>query len=198
MIKTYEKYLELINDNLIQKCFDNQKEYIKCQPGCSFCCEEGEYPFTQLEFEYAMIGYNNLKEEEKEFIQSKIKKIKKQKEKSTKKEFMYECPFLINKKCSIYNHRGIICRIHGLMYYIKDENGETKNKGPKCIGKGLNYSSVYDESQKLISPQMWKKTGIKTEPEAYNIGLKFLINNKMTKELNLEFGEIKALIDWFE
>lgn len=191
MIKKYEKYLELIGRNL-QKYFENQKDYIKCKPGCSFCCEKGQYPFTKLEFEYAMLGYNTLNAEEKTIINSKIKKLK---ETSHDEEFMYECPFLIDKKCSIYNHRGIICRIHGLMYFVKDENGNSKNKGPNCVHLGLNYSNVYDE-QGVISPELWKKSGIKTEPVAYNIGLKFLTNNVMTNNLELEFGYIKPLIDW--
>lgn len=197
MIYKYEKYLNLINKHLLQKFFEQQKDYINCKSGCSFCCEAGEYPFSEVEFQYAMLGYNSLSEEEKGIIQAKIEKVKKTKAEFNKKGFMYECPFLINKKCSIYNYRGIICRTHGLMYFIPDEDTPTKSKCPSCINIGLNYSNIYDKAKNVISVEMWEKTGIETEPVAYNIGLKYLLNNILTEELELEFGEVKALIDWF-
>lgn len=195
MIEKYEKYLELIG-SLLQKYFEAQKDYINCKPGCSFCCEDGQYPLSELEFKYAMTGYNALDEHKKAIINDKIKGIKKAKEEYSGEEFMHECPFLIDKKCSIYNYRGIVCRTHGLMYFIKDKNEKTRNKGPNCVNFGLNYSNVYDKSTKMISLELWEKSGIKTQPVAYNIGLKTLVNNGLTKELELEFGEIKVLIDW--
>lgn len=196
VIEKYEKYLELI-DSLLQKYFENQKDYINCKPGCSFCCESGQYPFTELEFQYAMTGYKALSEQEKAIVQEKIKSIKKAKNEYTGEEFMHECPFLIDKKCSIYNCRGIICRTHGLIYFINDKDGKTRNKSPNCVNYGLNYSNVFDKSKGIISSELWEKTGIKTEPVSYNIGLRFLVNNDLTQELELEFGEIKALVDWF-
>ncbi|MFA7659044.1 MAG: YkgJ family cysteine cluster protein [Candidatus Gastranaerophilaceae bacterium] len=196
MIEGYEKYLDKIGEHL-QKFFAQQKPYIFCKEGCSFCCEFGEYPFSEVEFQYAMKGYDTLSEKEKNIIQKKIEKIKKEKEKTATKEFMHECPFLIDKKCSIYKYRGIICRTHGLLFFTVDKNGESKNKVPKCVHLGLNYSSVYDEAKGIISSELWRKSGIKTEPVAYNIGRKTLLNNNIAKEFGLDFGEEKALIDWF-
>jgi len=193
----YEQYLGIISTRLIQKFFEQQKDYIHCESGCSLCCEYGQYPFSEIEFQYAMLGYNALSENEKRLIQEKVKKIKEVKIKSIDEEFMYECPFLIEKKCSIYKYRGIICRTHGLMFFLTDKDGEVKSKAPRCVHFGLNYSNVYDESTGKISLELWEKTGIKTEPIAYNLGLKFLLNNVVTEELELEFGEEKALIDWF-
>lgn len=194
MIEKYERYLDLIGTKLLQKYFERQKEYIHCKAGCSICCENGQYPFSEVEFQYAMLGYNSLSENEKNIIQEKIKKEKK---KFVDEKSMYECPFLINKKCSIYKYRGIICRTHGLLFYITDENGESKNKIPNCVNYGLNYSNVYDDVTKTISSELWEKTGIETEPVAYNLSLKVLLNNDVTKELGLDFGEERALIDWF-
>lgn len=196
MITRYEKYLESISETLL-KFFEQQKDYIHCKFGCSLCCETGQYPFSALEFQYAMIGYNALSEDEKSIIDAKIKETKAQKELSTNKVFMHECPFLIDKKCSIYKHRGIICRTHGLMFFYEDENGEEKNKCPDCISKGLNYSEVYDKEQKIISMELWEESGIETEPLAYNLSLKVLLNSSLAKQLELDFGESKALIDWF-
>lgn len=197
MIEKYEKYLELMGQKLLQKYFEQQKDYIHCKSGCSHCCESGQYPFSGLEFQYAMLGYNELSENEKKFVQEKINNIKIVKSNSNDKDFMYECPFLINKMCSIYKYRGIICRTHGLLFFVIDKNGKSKSKIPNCVHLGLNYSNVYDETTKTLSPEKWKTTAIEVEPVAYNVGLKFLLNNVLTEELELKFGEEKALIDWF-
>lgn len=197
MITTYEKYLEIIHERMLEKFFNQQKDYVFCKSGCSFCCEKGQYPFSELEFKYVMIGYNNLNDETKLLILDKVKKVKEQQIGTNNEEFAYECPFLIDKMCSIYDYRGIICRTHGLMFYYQDENGESKSKAPKCISIGLNYSNVYDEKSKTISSEMWEKSGIEAEPISYNLSLKFLLNNVLTKQLELDFGEEKTLIDWF-
>jgi len=197
MIEKYEKYLEIIGTRLLKKYFEQQKEYIKCKEGCSHCCETGQYPYSQVEFQYLMLGYETLSEEEKSIVQEKIKKVKKEKEEYTGEEFMHECPFLIDKKCSVYKYRGIICRTHGLLFFLINKDGESKNKIPHCVNLGLNYSNVYDEEKETISQELWEKSGIKEEPVAYNLSLKVLLNNGVTKELELDFGEEKALIDWF-
>lgn len=200
MIELYEKYLNNIGESL-DKFFAQQKPYIFCEEGCSICCEMGEYPFSELEYRYAMIGYNALEQKDKDIIQSKIKKIKEDKNNSKNenlngKKFMHECPFLLNKKCSIYKYRGLICRSYGLVYYIEDKNGEISYKMPCCCDEGLNYSNVYDKETRTISSKKWKETGIETEPVSHNVGLNFLLNNNTTNVLGLNFGESKALIDW--
>jgi Fe-S-cluster containining protein len=200
MIEQYELYLTTI-DKSLQKIFIQQEPYIFCKEGCSICCEIGEYPFTELEFLYAMVGYKALAEEKKLIIQEKVEKIKKDKEafkpSDDDKKFMHECPFLIDKKCIIYKHRGIICRNYGLMHYTIDKDGKTFYQMPRCYEKGLNYSTVYDKETGTISSEKWKATGIETEPVSYNIEPGFLLNNNLTNELGLKFGESKALIDWF-
>lgn len=201
MIEKYKKYLDKIGVHL-QKFFAQQQPYIFCKEGCSICCETGEYPFTKVEFEYAMIGFETLSAEEKEIVREKVKKIKKAKEEAIKKtpdkKFMHACPFLIDKKCSIYNYRGIICRSHGLVSFSTDQNDKTVYNMPRCVDSGLNYSNVYDRETNTISSKMWKETGIEEEPVSYNIGLKFLLDNKTTKDLELDFGERRAIINFFE
>lgn len=197
MIDNYEKYLKHVGKTL-ENFFVQQQPYIHCKEGCSICCETGEYPFSKLEFEYAMIGYNNLSEEEKNVIKDKVNQIKIDKKNSTDTKFMHECPFLINKKCCIYKYRGLICRTHGLMYFETDDENNTKYKMPSCVNDGLNYSEVYDLEQKTISSARWSESKIETEPLSYNISLKAMMNNSAAKTLELDFGEQKALIDWFE
>ena len=186
---------------MLKKYFEQQKEYLHCKPGCSSCCETGQYPYSEVEFQYLMLGYNTLSDYDKNIIQKNIEKIKKEykafKPNSDDELFMYECPFLVNKKCSVYRCRGLICRTHGLMYFMRDENGDSRNRIPHCVNLGLNYSNVYNKSEKMISQELWEKSGIKNEPVAYNLSQKALLKNGVTEELELEFGETKALIDWF-
>lgn len=197
MLETYVKYIEFIENTMLKRYFEDQKEYLHCKEGCSHCCETGEFPYSKLEFAYLMEGYKQLSKQEKQLIQAKIKKIKTDKENSSDKTFMHECPFLINKRCCVYNNRGFICRTHGLLFYIKDKEGNIKNKMPNCVHLGLNYSNIYDKEKKYLSAELLEKSGIKTEPVAYNIGLKALMEeNDTAKEIGLEFGEKKALIDW--
>lgn len=198
MIETYEKYLEILHNRMLQKFFAQQKEYVFCKLGCSHCCEKGQYPFSELEFKYTMMGYNNLSNEDKMIIDEQIREVKTEQVNYSGDNFMYRCPFLINKMCSIYKYRGIICRTHGLMFYYKNKDGETKNKAPHCIDIGLNYSNVYDTKTQTISDDLWRKSGIETEPVAYNLSLTFLLDNILTRELKLEFGAEKTLIDWFD
>ena len=127
-------------------------------------------------------------------IQQKILKIKKDKLEWKKDEadFIYECPFLINNRCSIYSYRGIICRTFGLAYFDKNN----KTKVPNCVFKGLNYAKVYDPKTKLISTGLFEKEGYKNEPIAFNLSLNFLYKNEVTEYIGIEFGKVKPMVDW--
>ena len=82
-----------------------------------------------------MSGYLKLSPELKKQIRDNIKRLKSENPK------YYQCPFLINRLCSVYKYRGIVCRTHGLAWYDEDEN---KIKLPYCVNIGLNYSKVFD------------------------------------------------------
>lgn len=193
-IKKYELYLSYLMPRL-EKFFLEQSPYIFCKEGCSHCCEKGEYPFSELEFTYLMHGSRTLSTEVIEILNKNIAAIKQQKkENSIDKKFMYECPFLINKRCVLYNFRGLICRTHGLAFF--DENN--KLVVPACVDRGLNYSNVYDFEKQNLSSKKCIELGLTQEPLAHNVGLHFIINNSITKDLQIDFGEIKSMIDWFE
>jgi len=193
-LEQYKVYLYYLNGKL-GSFFEEQAPYIFCKEGCSYCCEDGEYPFSELEFAYLMLGSHTLSKDVFEQIEQNLKNVKSQKAKhNSNKPFTHACPFLINKRCALYNFRGIICRSHGLAFYGKDENILV----PYCVHQGLNYSNVYDFEKKIISMKKFEELGYEQEPLAHNVRLGFLTNNEVTKELGLNFGEIKPLIDWFE
>ena len=196
-MEKYEKYLEIIDSYLV-KFFEQQSPYIFCQKGCSICCEDGEYPFSKIEFNYIMNGYSQLPENVKGKIKKNIDKLKKKKAKSKKENFSHKCPFLIEKSCSLYKYRALVCRSYGLaaFYYTKD--GKKKYKLPCCVKKGLNYSSVFDKKEGIFTTQKWKASGIEIEPVSYNVSLQYLLDNELTQYLNLDLKEQKVLMDWFE
>ncbi len=189
-IADYLLYIAYLNKKLAG-FFENQSPYIFCKKGCSKCCENGEYPFSQAEFNFLMIGFSKLPPEKQKIITEKISQIKSQKQ---TEGFTYECPFLINKECSVYDFRGIICRSFGLMSI----NPEGLSKIPFCAFEGLNYSNVVDNETKIISMEKYKKLGENIpEPLAFNTGYKFLTSDEIAKNFHINFGEKKALIDWF-
>lgn len=196
MIEKYEQYLNYLNPKFANY-FEQQKPYIYCKEGCSICCETGLYPHSKLEFEYLMIGLNSLPEDKKQQVQDNIKQIKIDRQNITDGKGYYKCPFLLNKSCSIYNYRSMICRTYGLLHFSYDENNKEKFNIPACVANGLNYNQVYDNEKETISAEMYAASGIQEEPLSYNISLKLLLDNSYTQDLGIEFGENKSLVDWF-
>ncbi len=189
--KRYEIFLYTLNKEL-QKMFDNQAEFIKCKEGCSYCCEKGEYPFSELEFNYLIEGYKQLDSNTKKIIKENIKQINKEKSKNTDKIFMHKCPFLIDKRCSVYKNRGIICRTFGLLC----EHNDGRLTIPFCHEYGLNYAQLYD---KELGQLIDERDGIKlskTEPAAFRIERNNIMNLSIAKNLNIVWGDSKTMIDF--
>ena len=192
-MKNYEVYLYHITSK-INSFFENQKAYIFCKKGCSKCCERGEYPWSYIEYQYLTEGYKELPAEVKEKINSEIKNLKEEKKNFKGERFMHKCPFLIDGACSVYEHRGIICRSFGLLY----ENEKTgKIQMPFCFEYGLNYANVYDKKTNSISNELYEKGNFEVPPKLFNISYEFLTNEDFAKGYSFEFGEKKPLLDWF-
>ena len=106
---------------------------------------------------------------------------------------MYQCPFLNDENiCMIYDYRGLICRTFGLLKFDKDEKIVT----PFCQTLGLNYSKVYNPEKNMLDDELIKKYGYKNSPKAYDLSFKTLMDNELFKDLNIDFGEIKSLVEW--
>lgn len=189
LIKRYTIFLHTLNKEL-ERMFANQAEFIKCKEGCSFCCEHGEYPFSKLEFDYLLEGYKKLDSETKFKILENIARINEEQTKSNETPFMHDCPFLINKRCSVYENRGIICRTFGLLC----EHDDGRLTMPFCQEKGLNYSQVYDNEIGQITSE--KVEQCKTEPQAYRISRDNIQNLSIAKNLDIDWGESKTMIDY--
>jgi Fe-S-cluster containining protein len=160
-------YIDFLNnlDNRLKQYFELHKKHICCSIGCSSCCENGDYPLSEIELKYLMQGFVNLDDNKKRIVQNNIKNIQKG----------GACPFLINKQCSIYPYRPIVCRVHGLAYICRDE----VVKVPYCAQEGKNYTNVYKNGEIEINP-------IKEN----------LDNIELLKDF--DYGEIRNLIDWIK
>ncbi|MGN1153290.1 MAG: YkgJ family cysteine cluster protein [Candidatus Gastranaerophilaceae bacterium] len=179
MLKKYEKFIKEF-DKKIRKYFEVQSEHICCKEGCAGCCEIGDYPFSQLEMMYLMTGFKKLSLEKQKIIKQNMQNIKKNR---FSEHFFYQCPFLIDKKCSVYKYRGITCRTFGLAYLIDKKNKQVKL--PECSKEGLNFCKVYNGKEFSI------------EPIKENLDLPSVIKSKLAKNNKLEFGEIRSLVNWF-
>lgn len=173
---------------MLDKLFIYQQEYLCCQNGCSLCCEDGMYPFSKMEFNYIMLAYKNLPNDMQTIIKNKVQELKKE---YHSENFFYECPFLINKSCSVYDNRGLICRTFGLI----TEDDSKKLTVPFCAENGLNYSKVYNKATKRLDEELVRKYGYSVDPKAYNLSRRNIMYG-LSDDLGFDWGETKLLIDW--
>ncbi len=184
MIVRYREYLAAL-DKKLDEMFKKQAPFIKCKKGCAFCCKDGEFPISELEYIGIMFRYEELEDSIKEKVDANINRLLK-----SKRTKMYECPFLVDNICSVYKARGIICRTFGLISYYGNEH----SKMPFCVEMDLNYAEVYDkESEKIV-----KNASDGTIPTAFNIDRRTLRNKSVEKEFHILFGEDKPLIEWLK
>ena len=192
MLKNYLGYLKFIDEKL-NKFFEKQKPYIFCEKGCGMCCKNAQFPYSKIEMDYLMIGAWQLDLETKKQVAQKINKLLQEKSEYKGDNFKYDCPFLIDNSCCVYEYRGVICRAFGLMTSYHDG----KIKAPFCSDYGLNYSNVLNLKKNVISPAKYKKLKVKEEPLGFNISYKYLTNEEFEQTFGFKFGEKRALIDWF-
>lgn len=166
----YEKFLQDFDAKLL-KYFEQDKDKIFCRSGCDYCCKNADYPLSYIEMQYLMNAFLNMDKPLHDEIRENIKKLIKTDKKS------YDCPFLINGKCSVYRARPLTCRVHGLAFLM--QNGIVKL--PDCANIGLNYSKNFDGKTIDFTP----------------VNDDLMLDKIFKSFPKIEFGEIRSLIDWF-
>lgn len=198
MLKNYLVYLEFITKK-IQNFFEEQSDFICCKKGCSICCKNAQFPYSEIEFRLIYKGLKELNPIVQKQILDKVDVIIKEKQKHNEKtpneKFKYDCPFLINNICSVYQYRGLICRMFGLMTFspYKDQ----KTNIPFCAYQGLNYSTVLEDVKNNVLKENFLKQENAEKLKAYNVEYETLIKEETGKDFGFEFGEVKPLIEWF-
>ena len=190
-LNNYVLYLNFLNEKLA-KFFESQKPYIFCKKGCGKCCKNSQFPYSLTETVFLLEGAKKLDSETQIIVTDNINKVKLEKENFKGEVFEYDCPFLINNECSVYEYRGVICRSFGLMTLGPDE----KPRIPFCCKEGGNYSNVVIDGDINISSEKFKKLGVKEVPSAFHTNYKFLTDPDFEKMFGFKFGEVKPLIDW--
>lgn len=185
MFKNYRKFINEF-DEVLEALNVLQKKYIKCKKGCTYCCEKGEYPLSQIEFAYLTSGFIKLKPEKKIIVQNNIRQILEEKKLKKNERFEYKCPFLIDNKCCVYKYRGIVCRTFGICYY---DDKEEYVRLPDCVFYGLNYSEFFDKENNILK--------IKDVPMV-NLRIDSVLNSELAKKYDIYSGEIRPLIDWID
>ncbi len=192
MIENYLIYLKYL-DKKLSEFFEKQKPYIFCKEGCAKCCKNAEFPYSQIEAAYLSSGISKLDCEKLDLVKNNIRKIKQAKSVFKGEKFLYDCPFLINNSCCVYEYRGIVCRTFGLLSL--GSNGKTKV--PFCCFEGYNYANVMDDDGKQISAEKFKKLNISQKPIIFNLNYDFLTHPDFERGFKFKFGDKKPLIDWF-
>lgn len=192
-IQNYLLYLKFL-DEKFNKFFNQQKPYIFCYKGCGKCCKNALFPYSEVEIQFLLMGTLTLNPETQSIINKNIENLLIAKHNCKDETFYYDCPFLIDNICSVYEHRGIICRAFGLM----TQSDEGDSKVPFCAFEGLNYSNVVDTETSRVSRDKYEKLGIENEPLAYNVSYKFLTDEDVESAFHFQFGPKKCLIDWFD
>ncbi len=192
MINGYIEYLNFLNEKL-EKFFHSQKPFIFCKQGCSKCCKNAQFPYSVIEMKYLLNGLVTLDKTTIAVIEKNLETILENRKHFKGKKFRYDCPFLIDEKCSVYEYRGVVCRTFGLM--TKYEND--KLRAPFCTFQGLNYSNVLNLKKRTVSARKYKKLNVKEEPLGFNISYKYLTDEEFEQTFGFKFGEKKPLIEWF-
>lgn len=182
----FETFLASVDSDL-KKIFDYQSEYLCCKEGCSLCCERGDFPISELEFNYLMQDYEKLNDSLKKQIKENIRIIKESGNLDS-----YTCPFLINKKCTLYEKRPFVCRAFGVL--TEDANGNPSF--PFCTTQGLNFSQIYDSEKQRLSSDLVHQKNFKIFPKVFRLSNRNIMNLPLAKELNLNFGKLGRLIDF--
>ena len=167
MYEDYKIFLKELDDKLLE-FFARDKDKIKCRMGCSLCCKNANFPLSLLEMKYLMSGFLKLEKKAHDKVRENIKLAIEQ----NKDE--YDCPFLINETCSVYDYRPIICRVYGLAYMRSDGIVNL----PCCAPEGLNYGKNFNGKTVNFEP-------INTDLSPTAI------------RANNDFGEVRPMIKWF-
>ena len=187
----YASFLEKLSLE-IEHYFQQQQDFIVCKKGCSYCCKSGNYPVSDIEFQFIELGVMQLDRGRKKAIKKRVERIGKAYRKyqqlaEPKVPFRYHCPFLFENACTIYQYRPIICRTYGLI--ISDENSPENMQLPSCLKEGLNYANIWDPNIGRLSYDKINSLGIDSEPQAYDINYGSLL-------YKFDHGEIQMIYKW--
>ena len=78
------------------------------------CCKNSEFPYSAIEARYLLQGALSLEKEQQELVAKNISNLLYKKKNFKGANFKYDCPFLINNVCCVYEYRGLFVGLLGL------------------------------------------------------------------------------------
>jgi len=188
-----DEYIDYLNKLKVRldRYFDQEKPYIACKLGCSACCKDNNLIISNLEFLFVEKGIEQLDKSRWKAIKKRAQKLGKEYKKFKKnnikknKGFTYQCPFLFDNTCTIYEHRPLLCRPFGLITRADCETGMAM---PSCLQYGLNYANVANPVSCTFDKIKIAALGA-PPPQIYDVNYATLIKD-------LECGEQKMIFQW--
>ncbi len=127
--KVNEQYYKAI-DKRIKKAIKNTQ--VACEKGCSHCCKNTGFAISPMELDYLVDELNKIEDETiKATIVNNLQRLAEefksfksknqvittdtnylQRILSRNNNVKYDCPFLINEECAVYEARPVICRAY--------------------------------------------------------------------------------------
>jgi len=97
------------------------------------CCLTRFYHHTLLEYLYLMMGYGGLEKKQQVKIKLRAREVCAQKETTGPETSpaLRMCPLNFEGRCILYDHRPMICRLHGIPHHL-DHPAKGIRHGPGC------------------------------------------------------------------
>lgn len=97
------------------------------------CCRTRFYHHTYLEYLYIQAGLNKLSRQRQGEIQSRAAAVCRETAKADEKAMPVRlmCPLNSDGCCTLYTHRPMICRLHGISHELR-KPGQNVVRGPGC------------------------------------------------------------------
>ncbi len=167
-------------------CYD-----FRCE-GCEEnCCEERFYHHTLAEFLYLFHGIRLCDEDRRAEIFARARDVaglyRLHDAEGNARRVM--CPVNAGGRCSLYEHRLMICRLHGVPYRMKRPDGS------ETLGSGC-HRVQWDLSREKIAACMVDRTELYRELADVEIGLRQLtgFNSRIRMTIAEMLCEIESLL----
>ena len=97
------------------------------------CCRTRFYHHTHLEYLYIHAGLNKLGHQRQRELQSRAAMVCRATEKADEKAMPVRlmCPLNFDGRCTLYKHRPMICRLHGISHELR-KPGQNAIRRPGC------------------------------------------------------------------
>ncbi len=192
-MKNFEKKLRLLYEKM-DNAYDKVCKYygFECKGCTDNCCYTLFFHHTNIEYHYLITAFLKIDlNKQKKIIKKAEKSIEEINLTGSNKRLKNICPLNIDGLCIIYNHRPMICRLHGIAHELQRPQGVVFGPGCEAFTKTAEEKKYFKFDRTEFYIEMAKLE--KEFKQIYNINKKFkktiaqmLIakRDKLQKEIN--------------